>query len=180
MVRDLDPNIAEGDAVHCARDPADRLTFVEQLVAWLWGAFDLEHAQAAVHLASMALAGDRLLARIAALREADVRVVQACLGRQDFLVELAAPAGDAGLDTPALELLLADLVSRGALVEDLVAAENKPCLVFLRLDLDLRSKARSQQLCPDDVTEFRLRREQEVVWRPPDNPQRRDDPRLRR
>ena len=50
-------------------------------------------------------ARDRLLARVATLRERDVGLVEARLGREDRLVQLLPPAGDAGLDPGALELL---------------------------------------------------------------------------
>src|SRR5262249_25970288 len=58
------------------------------------------------------LARDRLLARIAALGEADVRLVEPGLRRKDRVVELVAPARDARLDAPALDVFLARLVAR--------------------------------------------------------------------
>ena len=74
------------------------------LVAWLY-AFDLEHAQAPVDLPAVVQAGDRLLPRIAALRERDVRLVQPGLGGKDRAVELLAPGRGRGLDPDALDLV---------------------------------------------------------------------------
>src|SRR5436309_4113532 len=131
FLRDLYSHVAQCYAFDCAGDPSDRLAFQLQLVSWLRFAFDVQDPQPAVHLASMPLPGDRFLARIATLREADVRFVETRFRRQDSLVDLATPARDAGLDPPALELVLADLDARRAFVEDLVAAEHEPRLMFL-------------------------------------------------
>ena len=51
---------------------------------------------------------DRLLPRVAPLRERDVRLVEPGLGRQDRVVDLLAPGGDAGLDPDPLELVRAE------------------------------------------------------------------------
>src|SRR5207237_3446963 len=66
----------------------------------------LDHSELAVDVPAVVQSRDRLLPGIAALREADVCLVEARLGREDALVELASPARDARLDPPKLELLL--------------------------------------------------------------------------
>ena len=53
---------------------------------------ELEHAQPAVRVAAVVQPRDRLLARVAALREGDVRRVEARLGREDPVVDLVTPA----------------------------------------------------------------------------------------
>ena len=53
---------------------------------------ELQHAQAAVRVAAVVQPRDRLLARVAALREADRPLGQAGLGRQHAVVDLAAEA----------------------------------------------------------------------------------------
>ena len=142
-------------------------------------AVDLQHAQPAVHLASVALSGDRLLARIAAFAEADVRLVEARFCGQDAIVDLSAPAWDARLDPPALELLLIHLFARRPLVEHFFAAEDEPRLVLLGLDLRLRGEAHPDELRASGLAELRLRQEQKVIGGAPNDPQRRDHPGLR-
>src|SRR5438270_3717384 len=48
---------------------------------------------------------DRLLPGVATLREGDVRLVEARLGRKDAVVDLALPARHAGRDAAELEPL---------------------------------------------------------------------------
>ena len=74
----------------------------------------LEHAQAPVRLAAVVQARDRLLARVAALREADRALDQARLGGQDAVVELAAQARRAGADPQQLELVVGDGSASGS------------------------------------------------------------------
>src|SRR4029077_14060506 len=146
VVRDLYAHIAECDAWDHARDAAHPLAVEEQFGTRGRVAFHVQHAQLAVHLPAIALTRDWLLARIAAFAEADVRLVEARFGREDLFVDLSAPARNACLDPPALELLLTDLVARRTVVEHFFAAEDQPGLVLLRLDLDLGREARAQQL----------------------------------
>src|SRR6266550_297031 len=60
-------------------------------------------------MAAVVESRDRLLARIAPLRERDVRLVQSRLGGENRLVELLAPRRNPRLDACALELLSAEL-----------------------------------------------------------------------
>jgi len=101
-------------------------------------------------------------------------------GREDPLVDLTAPARNACFDPPALELLLADLLSRRTVVEHFPTAEDQPRLVLLRLDLGLCREARAQQLRADRVSELRLGQHQEILLAAAQDAQRRDDARLRR
>src|SRR5579863_217525 len=66
---------------------------------------ELDHLQLAIDVPAVVQACDRLLPGIAALAEADVRLVEAGLGGEDGVVELAAPPRDAGLDAAQLELV---------------------------------------------------------------------------
>src|SRR6266550_955132 len=96
-VRHFRAHVTERQAADCARDPADCLSAADDLrlrVRYLV-AGKLEHAQSAVDLPAVVLTRDRLLARIAALREADVGLLQSGLCGKHALVELAAPARDA-------------------------------------------------------------------------------------
>src|SRR5919197_4934898 len=121
VVRHFDAYVAERDAVRGARDLSDDLSVERQLVARLRAAVELEDAQATVDLPAVVLPRDRLLARIATLREADVRLVEPRLRGQDRVVELMAPAWDAGLDPPAFDVFFARLVALRSRVEHLVA-----------------------------------------------------------
>src|SRR6059058_3496781 len=111
------PNVCKRDTANSARNATDRLAVERQLVARFDVALDVQHTQAAIDLASIVLAGDRFLAGIAALREADVRLLETGFRREDALVELPAPARRAGLDPPAFELVFACLLAGGTLVE---------------------------------------------------------------
>src|SRR5919198_3853421 len=142
ITRNLCADVAERDAVRRARDSSDDLPLERQLVAGFRRTVDVENTQAAVDLAAVVLPRDRLLPRIAALREADVRLFEPRLCRQDRVVELATPARHSRLDAPALDVLLARLVAGRPLVEHLVLADDEPRLVVLGLDVDLRSEAR--------------------------------------
>src|SRR5207244_2415623 len=138
---------------HHACDPPHLLSVEEELVADLGVAFDIQDSESPVHLASVALPGDRLLSRIAPLGEADVRLVEPGFRREDALVDLGSPARDPRLDAPALELFVAHLVPGRPLVEHLAGAEHDPGLMLLRLDLDLGRKARSQERGPHRLAE---------------------------
>src|SRR5207244_1739645 len=72
--RDLDADIAQGNTRNGARYPANRFAFERQVITGSGLPFDIEDSEAAVELAAVVLARDRLLAGIAALREADVRL----------------------------------------------------------------------------------------------------------
>src|SRR4029079_12594440 len=100
-----DSYITERHSGGCTGYAADLLAVQHQLVAGLRLAVALQHAQTAVNPASVTLAGDWLLTRIAAFAEADVRFVEAGFCRQDAVVDLTAPAWGAGLHPPALEAL---------------------------------------------------------------------------
>src|ERR687895_360831 len=95
VVRDLDTHVAQGDAVDGARHPSHRLVAEADLVPGR-SRLDLEDTEAAVDLAAVAEPRDRLLARIAALREADCRLVQAGLGGEHPVVQIPAPPGRPG------------------------------------------------------------------------------------
>src|SRR5436190_18805139 len=68
VLRNLDPDIAQRQTGHSARHPPDGLPVVLDLLAG-GRRLDLEHAQPPIDVPAMAEACDRLLARIAALRE---------------------------------------------------------------------------------------------------------------
>src|SRR4051794_3428178 len=176
----LRPDVSERNTVRGARDAADGLAVECELVACLHATPYVEHAQAPVDLAAVMLSRDGFLAGIAALAEADVRLVETGLGREDAVVELTTPQRDARLDPPALDVVLAGLVAGRTLVEPLAAAEHEPRLVLLRLDVDFRREARALQLSAHRVAELRLGEQQEVVGRTPVDAEGRDDPRLRR
>src|SRR5262249_9434273 len=151
IVRDFGAHVAECDTVHRTRDASDGLAVEEKLVIRLHRAVDVENAEPTVDLAAVVLACDRLLSWVAPLREADVRFLEACLGRQDPFVELCAPLRTAGLDPPALDVLGARVAARRTLVEHLLAADDEPRLMLLRFDLDLRRKTRPHELRTDNV-----------------------------
>ena len=115
-------------------------------------------AQPAVRAAAVVQPRDRLLARVAALREGDVRLVEPGLGGEDRLVELAAPDRRAGLDPQPLELLaglgglalllgpaLERLDAVVVVADPLAGAELQVAAVRLELDLALRREARAEQ-----------------------------------
>src|SRR5919198_3205867 len=104
VVRDLAPHVAERAAGNRARDAADGLLAQDDLVAGARSG-NLEDAQATVGTAAVVEARDRLLARVAALGEGDVGLVEPGLGGQNGLVELLAPGRRARLDAERLELL---------------------------------------------------------------------------
>src|SRR5207244_2812645 len=79
IVWDLDSHVGQSNAWDRTRDPAHLLAVQEQLVSAFGVSVDFQHSQAAVDFAAVALPRDRLLPRIAALREADVRLVQSGL-----------------------------------------------------------------------------------------------------
>src|SRR5581483_7626641 len=102
--RNLRADVPQGDAGNGARHPSDDLALVLDLVSGL-RRLDLEHAQPVVGVTAVAEPRDRLLARVAALGERDVRLVEPRLGGKDRVVELLAPGRDAGLDPGALEVV---------------------------------------------------------------------------
>src|SRR5581483_8574043 len=138
-------------------------------------AVELEHAERPVHVAPVAQPCERLLARIAALREGDGALVEPGLRRQDPAVELAPPARRPRQDAQALELLVrragvdagvehldrrdAEVARRDAAV----AAEDDDGGVLLRLDLAARGDAQAAELRRHGLPELGLGEEQEVV-----------------
>src|SRR5207248_6109942 len=90
VVRNLAADIAESLPGHGARDTADDLAVELDLVRRS-RVGDFELAQQTVRVAAVVQARDRLLARIAALRERDVRLLEPRLRRQNGLVELLPP-----------------------------------------------------------------------------------------
>src|SRR5579862_4866308 len=106
---------------------------------------ELDHPQLAVRVAAVVEPCDRLLSGIAALREGDVRRVEAGFCGEDPLVDLVAPARHACLDPTELELVAVERL-RKFRVEHLAGsgpvgreafgpAEDEHGLVLLRLDL---------------------------------------------
>ena len=190
---DLDADVGKSKARDGARHPADDALAVSDLVCLSCGlAVELEHAERAIHVAPVVEARERLLARVAALREGDGPLVEAGFGREDALVELAAPARRAREDTEALELLVRGLrgdfavehlhrrnpvVRRG---NPFGAAENDRRGVRLGLDLALRREAHSRHVSADRLAELGLRQEQEVVLATAPDEERRDHAALRR
>src|ERR671937_320138 len=104
VVRNLDADVTEREVANGARHAPDDLAGVRDLLVGLDFAVDVEDAEAAVDLSPVVLARDRLLTRIAALREAHVGLRQPGLGGKHTLVDLAAPCGNRALDPPALEV----------------------------------------------------------------------------
>src|SRR5436190_9109774 len=150
VIRHLRPHVGERDdgailAARGARDAADLLPTVEERRIALGQLVELEDAQPAVGMAAEMQPRHRLLPRIAALREGDVRRVEARLRREDPVVDLALPAGNAALDPAQLELLLREgrlepgverLARAGPVRRDaLPAAEDEHGLVLLEPDL---------------------------------------------
>src|SRR5207247_215586 len=94
---------AHGLSVVCELDLLEgRLTAVES-----------EDAKRAVRMTAVVQARDRLLARVAALREADRPLVEARLRRKDALVELAPEPRRPGEYPQPLQLALRERLSRG-------------------------------------------------------------------
>src|SRR6266550_458334 len=101
-------------------------------------------------------ARNRLLPRVAALRERDVRRVEARLRREDPVVDLVFPARHAALDPAQLELLLRqrrlepgiERLPRAGPVrrEAFPTAEDEHGLVLLGVDLALGAQAHPRQL----------------------------------
>jgi hypothetical protein len=154
---------------------------------------DLEHAERPVRLPAVLKPRDRLLAGVAALREADVGLGQARLGRENTIVDLTAPARPAGEDPHALELLLVEELGRRLGVEDFhsgraelvvrdsfVLAEEEHGCVVLRLDLDLRREAGASERRSDDLAEPVLGQKEVVVIVAANDDHRCDDSGLRR
>src|SRR5437773_1763441 len=154
VVGNFDADVREGEPRNRTGNPADRFAFEEELRAGGYFTLDLEDAKAAVHLAAMALARDRLLPWVTPLRKTDVRLVEARLGGEDPVVDLSSPERDARLDPPALELLLANLLAGRALVQRLIASQHQPRLVLFRFHLDLRREAGPQELLSNRLTEL--------------------------
>src|SRR5947207_7838903 len=100
---DFGSHVGEGATGNCAGHSPDDLALVAELVTKS-GRFGLQNAEPPVDVTAIVQPGNRLLPWIATLREADVRLVEPGLGREDTVVELVAVAGRAGLDAHSLEL----------------------------------------------------------------------------
>ena len=144
-------------------------------------------------------AGDRLLARVAALREADRALLEPRLGRHHTVVELAAESRCSGEDPEPLERVLADLLrALGRLGVDqldgrdtvvaggnelvsiqqmLIRAEHHGRGVLLDPDLAFRREPRAEQLARQALAGLGLGEQQKVVLRPPPDDHRRRRPR---
>ena len=191
LSRDFDADVAESAVADGARHAPDDLVAVADLVTGL-GAFDLQHPQAAVDLAPVPKARDRLLARVAALGERDVRLVETCFGRKDRVVELLAPGRPRALDAQALRLAFRER-RLGVAVEELrsrlaqlvvrnpaLLAERDHRDVLLGLDLDLRGEPGAQESGAHRITEPGLGEQQEVVVGAAHDDEWRDQAGLRR
>ena len=153
---------------------------------------DLEHAQRPVRVPAVVEAGDRLLARVAALRERDRALVEPRLGRQDRVVDLGSPARRAREDPQPLELLVGrrrldvcveHLDGGHAVVASrnpLGVAEDDRRGVLLRLDLALGGDPHPGQVRAHRLAELGLGEEQEVVLAAAPDEERRDHAGLRR
>src|SRR5262249_53911368 len=111
VIRHLRPHVGERDdgavpAARGARDAADLPPVVQKGRVALRRLVELEDAQPAVRMATEVEPSHGLLAGVAALREGDVRLVEACLRGKDPVVDLALPARHATLDPAQLELLV--------------------------------------------------------------------------
>ena len=93
-----------------ARDPPDDLSVEGELrvIRREVGALDRQHAEAAVRMPPVMEPRNRLLAGVAALREADRTLLEPRLGRHHAVVELATEPRRACPDAQPLELALAD------------------------------------------------------------------------
>src|SRR5262249_6615991 len=124
----------------------------------------------------------RLLARVAALREADGPLVETGFGGEDRLGAIEPEPRRAGDDPSALQALVGGRVRvRWVLVDELVCGtsvvsirdrargslgtKDEHRLVRLDLDLDLRRKPAAHELAAQDASEVGLGQEQEVVAR---------------
>ena len=123
--------------------------------------------------------GDRLLARVAALREADRALLEPRLGGEDPVVELATPRRRAGEDPEPLELVRRRSGRRSGLgVEQLggghavvgggialraAAAEDDVEVCSSRSIVALRREAGAEQLACDALAKRRLGQREEVV-----------------
>src|SRR5262249_10699270 len=144
-----------------------------------------------VCVAAVVEPGDRLLPRVAALRERDVRRVEPGFGGEDLVVDLVAPAPYAGFDPAQLELrgggrqpsARGEHLARAGPVGDeafVGTTEDEQRLVFLRVDLAPCSEAEAQELRAYPVAEPRLRENEEVHVAAAPHDERRDHARLRR
>jgi hypothetical protein len=82
---------------------------VANLVRLARQAVELEHAQRAVQVAAVVQASERLLARVAALRERHCAQIESRLGRQDAVVDLASPPWRACENSQALQMFVGRL-----------------------------------------------------------------------
>jgi hypothetical protein len=189
----LDADVGKGKARDGARNAADDALAVAHLVGLSCGlAVELEHSERAIHVAAVMEACERLLARVAALREGDGPLIEACLGGQDALVQLAAPARRARQDAKPLELVVR-MLCRELAVEHLDrrnsvvgggnpvgTAEDDRRGVLLGLDLALGGEAHPRHVSANGLAELGLGQEQEVVFAAPPHEKRRDHAALRR
>jgi len=136
---------------------------------------------------------DRLLPRIATLRQADRTLDQARLGGKYAVVDLPAEGGCPGLDSQQLELVVRQLsrFRRRDTIDDLpcgpgvvrrrdehtrrlFVGEQHKGVVTLDIDLDLGREPQTKEPALDGVAQLRLGEQQEVVLRPAEDAERRD------
>ena len=144
-------------------------------------------------MAAVLEAGERLLARVAALGERDRALVEARLGGQDPVVDLAPPARRASEDPEPLELLVGRPRRRRPRRAPRPPGRRSPCVgipvVPPRTIADEcssssicapRGEAHPREMRPNRLAEPGLGEEQEVVLGPPPDEERSDHAPLRR
>src|SRR5215831_1704611 len=140
VIRHLSAHVAERVPRDRTRHPADDLLTENDLVAGRCGP-DLEPPQPPVRVAPVMQPRDRLLPRVTALRERDVRFLEPGLGGEHRLVELLRPGRSSRLDAQRLELLGAGALAVGLL-------PRLPRLDAVVLDADPAAWLREMEIPP--------------------------------
>src|SRR5579884_4360776 len=171
-------------AARGARHATHLASFVQQWRVVVGQLVELEDAQPAVRMAAEVQPRYRLLTRVAALRERDVRLVEARLRGKDPVVDLALPAWNSALDPPQLDLFFRErrretgvepLACPGPVCrESLSASERKHRLVLLGLDLALRAQTHPREVRQYGVAQPWLGEHEEVLVGSPQDYERRD------
>src|SRR6478735_6262955 len=193
----LAPDVGKRDDAVCgvrrgARHPPDGLAVERELcvVDRKVGAFHRHDPETAIRMPSVVEPCDRLLSRVAALREADRPLHESRLGRHHAIVELASEPRRARKDAKPLELCFRDryCVLRRVRVEELdrrhavvPVRDREPVVihdtvlcgtddhdgaVLLALDRALRREPGSEKLAGEALAGLGLGQEQEIVVRP--------------